>query len=93
MSGHTIAAPPLTRVIDPEAARVSVLTPFFFIGSVPFKTHTMQVPTLSLADTKVATTVFVGNISEKATDTLVRQILLVREYNDDMMYQTVCLLL
>ena len=53
----------------------------------------MQVPTLSLADTKVATTVFVGNISEKATDTLVRQILLVREYNDDMMYRTVCLLL
>lgn len=32
---------------------------------------------LSAADMKVATTVFVGNISDKASDTLVRQILLV----------------
>jgi len=29
---------------------------------------------------KVATTVFVGNISDKATDTLVRQILLVSSF-------------
>lgn len=29
---------------------------------------------------KVATTVFVGNISEKASDTLIRQILLVIKY-------------
>lgn len=32
---------------------------------------------ISAADMKVATTIFVGNISDKATDTLVRQILLV----------------
>lgn len=30
---------------------------------------------------KVATTVFVGNISEKASDTLIRQILLVSVVN------------
>ena len=37
-----------------------------------------QVPTvMSTATMKVQTTVFVGNISEKASDTLVRQILLV----------------
>ena len=34
-------------------------------------------PVISAADMKVATTIFVGNISDKATDTLVRQILLV----------------
>lgn len=32
---------------------------------------------MSTASMKVQTTVFVGNISEKASDTLVRQILLV----------------
>ena len=32
---------------------------------------------MSMATMKVQTTVFVGNISEKASDTLVRQILLV----------------
>ena len=40
---------------------------------------------VSVADMKVATTVFVGNITEKATDSLVRQILLVSSisyYND-----------
>ena len=36
-----------------------------------------QIPVVSAADMKVATTVFVGNISDKASDTLVRQILLV----------------
>ena len=37
-----------------------------------------QVPmVLSAATMKVQTTVFVGNISEKASDTLIRQILLV----------------
>ena len=37
-----------------------------------------QIPTvLSTTVMKVQTTVFVGNISEKASDTLVRQILLV----------------
>lgn len=77
MSGHTIAAPPLTRVVDAEAARVSVFTVKISLSFEMIHLHHVQVPTLSLADTKVATTVFVGNISEKATDTLVRQILLV----------------
>ena len=36
-----------------------------------------QVPVALVTDMKVATTVFVGNISEKAMDTLVRQMLLV----------------
>ena len=41
---------------------------------------TLQVPTvLSTTIMKVQTTVFVGNISEKASDTLVRQILLVSQ--------------
>lgn len=35
---------------------------------------------VSMASMKVATTVFVGNISDKASDTLVRQMLLVRSY-------------
>jgi len=39
----------------------------------------VQVPVPTSASAmKVATTVFVGNISEKASDTLIRQILLVR---------------
>lgn len=47
-----------------------------------FMTHSVtygfQVPmVMSTATMKVQTTVFVGNISEKASDTLVRQILLV----------------
>ena len=41
---------------------------------------------VSASDIKVATTVFVGNISEKATDTLIRQILLVRFNLVPLMY-------
>lgn len=42
-------------------------------------THAKKVPIpSSTANMKVATTVFVGNISEKASDTLIRQILLVK---------------
>ena len=44
----------------------------------PLSRSIIQVPTvLSTTIMKVQTTVFVGNISEKASDTLVRQILLV----------------
>lgn len=39
---------------------------------------------VSASDIKVATTVFVGNISEKATDTLIRQILLVSSFGSCM---------
>ena len=39
---------------------------------------------VSASDIKVATTVFVGNISEKATDTLIRQILLVSRFGSSM---------
>lgn len=42
----------------------------------------MKVPIpASTASMKVATTVFVGNISERASDTLIRQILLVSQVN------------
>ena len=44
------------------------------VHSSPFKK--VPIPS-STANMKVATTVFVGNISEKASDTLIRQILLV----------------
>ena len=43
-----------------------------------YDSYGFQVPmVMSTASMKVQTTVFVGNISEKASDTLVRQILLV----------------
>ncbi len=48
--------------------------PVPMIGSEPI--IKVPIPT-SMANMKVATTVFVGNISEKASDTLIRQILLV----------------
>ena len=41
-------------------------------------TTCLQIPVISPSVMKVATTVFVGNISEKSSDTLLRQILLVR---------------
>lgn len=52
---------------------------FFYSFYVsPLSRNITQVPTVvSTTIMKVQTTVFVGNISEKASDTLVRQILLV----------------
>jgi len=50
------------------------------MGLEPPKNFQPKVPVISAADMKVATTVFVGNISDKATDTLVRQILLVSSF-------------
>ena len=73
MQPVTIAVPP--RPEDTIAVCI-VLCYFVCIrNSVVFPQNNV-----SASEIKVATTVFVGNISDKATDTLIRQILLVSRF-------------
>ncbi|XP_065920862.1 RNA-binding protein 25-like isoform X2 [Dysidea avara] len=71
---HLGMTPGLLGMVPPGAMMTTQVQPTIAIQ--PPKPEDTIVNNISASEIKVATTVFVGNISDKATDTLIRQILL-----------------